>query len=94
MTNRHANLSALLRSLNLGTMAATFDNLALKAAREDLSHADFLEELARLEAEERTRRRAERRRKESRLPAEKTFRTLERSAFPRAESGHSRTRMA
>ena len=41
-TNRHDELRALLEHLNLGGMAAVFADLALKAAKESLSHEAYL----------------------------------------------------
>jgi DNA replication protein DnaC len=63
-------------------MAGTFADLALKAAKEHLSHEAFLYELAHLEWEHRTHLRIERRLRQSGLPREKTFRTLHLERFP------------
>ena len=43
--NRHDELRALLERLNLGGMAAVFADLALKAAKENISHEAYLFEL-------------------------------------------------
>ncbi len=75
--NRQQELRALLGRLNLGGMAAQFAELALKAAKEGLSHEAYLYELARHEEELRTQRRTERLLRQSGLPADKTFRTFE-----------------
>ena len=75
--NRQQELRALLGRLNLGGMAAQFAELALKAAKENLSHEAYLYELARHEEELRTQRRTERLLRQSGLPADKTFRTFE-----------------
>jgi DNA replication protein DnaC len=80
-TNRHEELSELLRSLNLGAMADTFAEMALKAAKAGLSHEAFLYELAALETEQRVQRRMERHLRASRLPREKTFATLQLERF-------------
>ncbi len=59
-TNRHAELRQLLERLNLGGMANVFADVALKAAKEGLSHETYLFELARHEEEQRTQRRTAR----------------------------------
>jgi len=77
MADRYQELTAMLRSLNLSRMAASFEEVAVHAVRNGRSHETFLYELARLECEHRTQRRLERRVRESGLPLEKTFRTLQ-----------------
>jgi DNA replication protein DnaC len=74
--NRHTQLQTLLTQLNLGAMADSFADVALRAAKEGLSHEAYLYELARLETEQRTQRRTARLMRASGLPVEKTFRTL------------------
>src|SRR5438876_16510 len=74
--NRSIELQALLTQLNLGAMADGFADVALRAAKEGLSHEAYLYELARLETEQRTQRRTARLVRASGLPVEKTFRTL------------------
>lgn len=74
--NRSTELLTLLSQLNLGAMADAFADVALRAAKEGLSHEAYLYELARLETEQRTQRRTARLVRQSGLPAEKTFRTL------------------
>jgi DNA replication protein DnaC len=74
--NRHTQLQTLLTQLNLGAMADGFADVALRAAKEGLSHEAYLYELARLEMEQRTQRRTARLVRASGLPVEKTFRTL------------------
>jgi DNA replication protein DnaC len=76
MPNRHTELRTLLTQLNLGAMADVFADVALRAAKEGLSHEAYLYELLRLEVEQRTQRRTARLVRASGLPAEKTFRTL------------------
>jgi DNA replication protein DnaC len=66
-----------LERLNLGAMAQTFADVALKAAKEGLSHEAYLWELATLEEEQRTGRRTTRLLRQSGLPQEKTFRTFD-----------------
>ena len=75
--NRHTELRSLLEHLNLGAMAQAFADVALKAAKEGLSHEAYLFELATLEEEQRTGRRTARLLRQSGLPQEKTFRTFD-----------------
>jgi DNA replication protein DnaC len=74
--NRHNELHTLLTELNLGAMADVFADVALRAAKEGLSHEAYLYELARQELEQRTQRRTARLARASGLPVEKTFRTF------------------
>jgi DNA replication protein DnaC len=77
--NRHHDLHARLERLNLGGMATIFAELALKAAKEGLSHEAYLLELAKHEEEQRLQRRTARLLRTSGLPPEKTFRTFDPS---------------
>jgi len=77
-SNRHHDLQALLERLKLGGMATHFADLALKAAKEGLSHEVYLHELAKQEEAVRDARRTERLLRQSGLPLEKTFRTFEK----------------
>jgi len=63
-------------------MAAVCAELALKAAKEGLSHEAFLYELARLEGERRAHQRMERLLAQSGLPHEKTFATFQLDRLP------------
>ena len=63
-------------------MAAIFNDVALKAAGEGLSHEAYLYELARHEEELRNARRTERLLRQSGLPREKTFRTFQMTPCP------------
>lgn len=83
-SNRHDDLRSLLERLNLDGMAATFADLALKAAKEGLSHEAYLYALAEQEVTLRNQRRVERLLHQSWLPREKTFRTLDLERFPPA----------
>src|SRR6266567_908944 len=74
--NRSTQLHTLLTQLNLGAMADVFADVALRAAKDGLSHEAYLYELARLEIEQRIQRRTARLVRTSGLPVEKTFRTL------------------
>ncbi len=76
-TNRHQELKAILDRLKLSGMAKHFPDLALRAAKEGLSHEAYLHELARQEEALRQERRTERLLRASGLPLEKTFRTLD-----------------
>src|SRR6266571_112460 len=76
-TNRHQELKAILDRLKLVGMAKHFADLALRAAKEGLSHEAYLHELARQEEAIRQERRTERLLRQSGLPVEKTFRTFE-----------------
>ena len=75
-TNRSTELHTFLTQLNLTAMADVFADVALRAAKEGLSHEAYLYELVRLEMEQRTQRRTTRMVRASGLPVEKTFRTL------------------
>ncbi len=81
MTNRHQELTALLRTLNLSQIAARFEDVAVRAVREGRSHEAFLHELARLECAHRAEQRRLRRTRESGLPLAKTFATLQLIPF-------------
>ncbi len=74
--NRYSELHTLLTQLNLTAMADVFADVALRAAKEGVSHETYLYELARQEWELRTQRRTARLVRQSGLPVEKTFRTL------------------
>jgi DNA replication protein DnaC len=75
--NRHHELRSLLERLNLGGMAEGFADLALKAAKENLSHEAYLFELAQREDELRTQRRTTRLLRASGLPLDKSFRNFD-----------------
>ncbi len=77
MPNRQEDLQTLLGKLKLSSMAKQCSQLALKAAKEKLSHEAFLYELVRLEWEQREQRRIDRYLAGSKLPREKTFRTFQ-----------------
>jgi DNA replication protein DnaC len=79
--SRHDDLQEMLRRLNLSHMAQTFADTALRAAKAHLSHEAFLYELAAQECESRAQRRIERHLRDSRLPREKTFATLQLDRF-------------
>jgi DNA replication protein DnaC len=82
MTDRHADLHAMLRALKLPAMADHFADLALKATKAGLTHEAFLYEVVRCEVTQRDERRIARLLHQSGLPQEKTFRTLQLDRFP------------
>ena len=82
MPNRQLELQTMLHSLRLPTMAEVCADLALKSAKEGLSHEAFLYELTRLECERRNQQRIERRLSQSGLPREKTFATFQLDRLP------------
>ena len=84
LTDRHAELNSMLRTLKLPAMAAAFPDLALKAAKAGLTHEAFLYELVRAECAQRDEHRIARLLHRSELPLEKTFRTLQLDRFPLA----------
>jgi DNA replication protein DnaC len=87
MPNRELELQTMLQSLRLPTMAEVCAELALKSAKEGLSHEAFLYELARLECERRSQQRIERLLAQSGLPREKTFATFKLDRFPMGVRG-------
>jgi DNA replication protein DnaC len=82
--NRHTELHALLARLNLTGMAEIFADLALKAAKEGVTHEGYLQHLATYEEEQRMQRRTERLLRQSGLPREKTLRTFDLGRLPAA----------
>src|SRR5512142_502466 len=80
--HRHDELRRQLQALHLDAFALTFADLALRAAKEGLSHEAYLYELVKLQRERREQRRVQRLLREAGLPQEKTFRTLQLDAFP------------
>lgn len=82
--DRQAELAALLHGLKLPAMADSFADLAMKAAKANLSHEAYLYELVQAERSQREENRQVRLRRQSGLPLEKTFATLALERFPRA----------
>jgi DNA replication protein DnaC len=80
--DRQAELAAMLHGLKLPAMADSFADLALKAAKADLTHEAFLYELVQAERSQRDENRIARFRRQSGLPLEKTFDLLELGRFP------------
>lgn len=81
MASPREELTQLLITLNLTAMVDAAEGMALRAAKESLSHESYLLELARIEHSARVTRRIERLRKQSELPAGKTFQTLDLNRF-------------
>jgi DNA replication protein DnaC len=86
MPERHADrqteMRLMLRSLKLPAIASLYQDLALKAAKANLTHEAFLYELVRAECIQREERRVDRLQRLSGLPADKTFRSLQLDRFP------------
>jgi DNA replication protein DnaC len=82
MPDRHAELLAMLRTLRLPAIADQMADLALKAAKANLTHEAFLYEVVQAEVAQREQHRIARLRRRSGLPSEKTFRTLQLERFP------------
>src|SRR6202140_2029540 len=72
----------MLRALRLPAIAAVYEDLALKAAKGNLTHEEFLYELLRAECLQREEHRVARLLRLSGLPPDKTFRTLQLEQFP------------
>lgn len=81
MTNRHEVLTQLLQRVQLHHTAAEVEDLAVRAAKEGLSHLAFLQAFVEQEASYREQRRFERLLRESRLPREKTLAQLDLNWF-------------
>src|ERR1700694_4017227 len=82
MPDRQAEMRQMLRALRLPAIAALYEDLALKAAKANLTHEAFLYELVRAECIQRDEHRVARLQRRSGLPADKTFRTLQLEKFP------------
>ena len=84
MPDRHAELLTRVRELKLPAMVDQVADLALTAAKANLTHEAFLYELVKAEVEQRQQRRVARLLRRAGRPAEKTFRTLQLERFPPA----------
>jgi DNA replication protein DnaC len=80
--DRQAEMRQMLRALRLPAIAALYQDLALKAAKGNLTHEAFLYELVRAECTQRDEHRVARLQRLSGLPPDKTFRTLQLEKFP------------
>src|SRR5438128_8119926 len=76
MADRQAEMRLMLRALRLPAIAALYQDLALKAAKANLTHEAFLYELVRAECLQRDEHRVTRLQRLSNLPPDKTFRSL------------------
>jgi hypothetical protein len=75
-------LRVMLRALHVSGMADNFVDLATKAATAHLTYESFLAEVVRCECTLREQRRIARLLRQSGLPLDKTFRTLQLDRFP------------
>src|SRR5215813_13452120 len=82
MADRQTDLRLMLRRLKLPAIAALFEDLALKAAKANLTHEAFLYELVRAECIQRDEHRIAHLQRISGLPPDKTFGTLQMDRFP------------
>ncbi len=82
MLEVQSELRAMLRTLHLSGMADTFADLAVKAATAHLTYETYLAEVVRCECILREQRRIARLLRQSGLPPDKTFRTLQLDRFP------------
>lgn len=78
---QHADLLTMLKALKLPAMAASFSDLALKAAKDGTTHEAFFHDVVRAECDQREQRRIDRFQHRSGLPAEKSFHTLQLGHF-------------
>lgn len=81
VTNRHEVLTQLLQRVQLHHTAAEVDDLAVRAAREGLSHLAFLQAFVEQEVSYREQRRFERLLRDSRLPREQPLAQLDLNWF-------------
>lgn len=81
MPSCHEPLTQLLQRVQLHHTAAEVEALAVRAAKEGLSHVAFLQAFVEQEASYREQRRVERLLRESRLPREKTLAQLDLGQF-------------
>jgi DNA replication protein DnaC len=79
--DRHSELTSMLKTLKLPAMATCFPDLALKAAKANLTHEAFLYEVVLAECGQRDEHRTARLLRRSELPLEKTFRTFQLERF-------------
>ena len=82
MPDRQTELRLMLRSLRMPAIGALFEDLALKAAKGNLTHEAFLYELVRAECIQREQHRIARLLRLSGLPPDKTFHSLQLDRFP------------
>ncbi len=80
--NRDEELTRMLRELKLPGFKANWSDLAREAEKGGWSFGQYLRRLAEVELQERRERRVHRHSRESKLPAEKTFATLDLQKLP------------
>lgn len=73
MKTKSEELTAILRQLNLTTIAKYYEEMGQDAARKGISHVEYLRHLAEAEATARYERSVQRRTKAARLPVLKTL---------------------
>src|SRR5579872_3306949 len=78
----HEQLVAYLKELHLPAMRQSYEELARQAQQEALSYERYLLGLAERECQERQNNRIERLLRQSRLPLEKSWSSLELKRFP------------
>ncbi|MBO67974.1 MAG: AAA family ATPase [Acidiferrobacteraceae bacterium] len=76
-------LTQVLKDLRLPTMRACYAEAADQARQEDLPYEGYLLEVARRESETRRQHRIQRYLRQSKLPLEKNWQTLERARWPK-----------
>ena len=84
-------LLAHLKELHLPAFRAGYEELALQAQQEGLSHQQYLLGLAQRECQERRHKRIERLLRQSRLPLEKSWQALELKRLPAKVLQQART---
>src|SRR5215207_4328102 len=89
MPDRQTELRLMLRSLRMLAIAAQFEDLALKAAKANLTHEAFLYELVRAECIQREEHRIARLLRLSGLPADKPFARCSSSVFRHSSASSS-----
>lgn len=77
-----ATLAMLLRSFKLPAFVREYQTMADRAAAEGLSHTEYLQALAEVEAAERNARRTERLLEESKLSRDKTLESFKQERLP------------
>ncbi len=82
MADRQTEMRLMLRALRLPAIAGQYQDLAIKAAKANLTHETYLYELVRAECLQREEHRVVRLQRLSGLPPDKTFATLQLDHFP------------
>jgi DNA replication protein DnaC len=82
------SLTQCLKELRLPTVRACYEQEAVRARQESLSHENYLAELVEREREVRRQNRIARRLRESKLPLEKNLETFDLKRLPSKVTGH------